>query len=200
MTAWRKVGRKRWGWVVVIACMGAPIGYALAWAGLIPELRIDWPADRFAGEAYNPSGSLSSGTEVVLVYVGSSTCVWSNVPRLPKLIEHIKLTLQANAEAEGKLFFAVGVARDRDSDRGLRHLRSFGAFDEVMSGGSWLNTGILKYVFEDLPGPAATPQLVVLERQVQVREGNYSVTDERILARAVGLEEIDEWEDLWTTK
>lgn len=185
----------RWGWLVVLAGMGAPIGYALAWAGLIPEVRVNWPTDRFGGEAYKPSRSFSSGTEVVLVYIGSSTCAWSNVPRLPKLIEQLKLTVQANAQAEGKAFFAVGVARDRESSHGLRHLEEFGTFDEVMSGGSWINTGILKYVFDDLPGPAATPQLVLLERQVEVREGNYSVTDERILARAVGLEEIDEWGD-----
>lgn len=189
--------RRQWGWIAIFACMGAPVGYGLAWAGLIPDVRVDWPVGLRGRESYTPSGTLSSGTEVVLVYVGSSTCAWSNVPRLPKLVEELKLTLQARAKSEGKTFFTVGVARDLESDRGLRHLEDFGTFDEVMSGGSWINTGILKYIFDDLPGPAATPQLVLLERLVEVREGNYSIVDERILARAVGLEEIDEWGASW---
>ncbi len=74
-------------------------------------------------------------------------------------------------------------------------MNKFGPFDEVMSGRSWANTGVLKYVFEDLPGPAATPQVVLVERMLNARDRSYSVAEERVLARAVGLEEIKRWAD-----
>lgn len=70
----------------------------------------------------------------------------------------------------------------------------------IMTGRSWLNEGILKYIWNDIPGAAATPQILVVERQVDglKPEGirNYRLLDEKLIARKVGAKEIQQWFEL----
>ncbi|MCY3599679.1 MAG: hypothetical protein OXN85_06885, partial [Gemmatimonadetes bacterium] len=75
---------------------------------------------------------------------------------------------------------------------GLEHLERFGPFDEVTAGRGWLNMGVLEYIYGDLPGVAATPQVIVVERTVK-RDGEWRIEDQRVLARRAGLDEIEEW-------
>jgi len=112
---------------------------------------------------------------------------------LVALVSNLKLELQARARAEKRGFVAVGIARDMDSPSGLAHLRKFGAFDEVMSGRSWANIGLLKYIYGDMPGRAATPQVLVVSRTFHAEGGHYSFRDERVIVRAIGLEDIKAW-------
>ena len=62
-----------------------------------------------------------------------------------------------------------------------------------MSGLGWANVGVLKYVYGDLSGRAATPQVLVVARSLQSEQGDYRFRDERVLSRAVGAEEIRKW-------
>ena len=87
----------------------------------------------------------------------------------------------------------MAVARDMNSARGLAHIRKFGAFDEVMAGRGWANIGLLKYVYGDMPGRAATPQLLVVARTLHSEGGGYGFLDERVISRMVGLESIKKW-------
>lgn len=99
----------------------------------------------------------------------------------------------AGSSEERSVGFATsGVARDLVVRHGLEHLEKFGAFDEVTTGRGWLNMGVLEYIYGDMPGAAATPQVIVVERTVK-RDGEWGIEDQRVLARRAGLDEIEEW-------
>ena len=151
----------------------------------------------WSGGRYVPAAAISPGIEMAMVFIGSSTCGPSNADALPGWIDDIKLQVREQARARGAAFAAVGIARDRSVADGIEHLRRFGSFDEVITGRGWLNTGMLRYVWEDLPGRAATPQVLVVERRIVDRSSPAAaeavVADERILVRKVGLREIERW-------
>ena len=44
----------------------------------------------------------------------------------------------------GRSFTETGIAKDWDVRAGVAHLETFGTFDEIMSGLSWVNEGVLK--------------------------------------------------------
>jgi hypothetical protein len=133
---------------------------------------------------------METGWELALVYIGSSACYWSNVESLPPLIQQVRLQLSKRAQAAGYRFASIGVARDRNVENGLQHLRKMGPFDEVMTGRGWLNVGVLKYVYQDLPGPALTPQLLVF-RRLLYREETTGIRNEDVLVRKTGAGDIE---------
>lgn len=171
------------------------VGFAITFAATynhaisVPYLsRSDDSSDRRTA-----SPVAGSGLELVLVYVGAAACGPSNVPQLPAALERIRTAVGQQALTSGMGFRTIGIAKDADARTGLDHLRKFGRFDEVAAGGGWLNTGALKYIFGDLPGVGATPQIAVILRTVE-REGSaLGVRDERVLTRKVGVTELTEW-------
>ena len=45
-------------------------------------------------DGYQPSYSIPEGHEIVMVYIGSSTCGFANQPGMPEVTEQAKLSLQ----------------------------------------------------------------------------------------------------------
>ena len=133
-----------------------------------------------------------------MVYLGSAKCPFANDKALLSLIERVKVALQQRSNQHGTTFSAIGVAVDWRIADGIRHLDKFGSFDEVMTGRKWYGIGARLYFREMLPGQAATPQVLVFIRNVsppnlQYPETTYRVSDETMLVRKVGLENIDKW-------
>ncbi len=163
----------------------------------IPDVDVRWTVPLLRLGDYVPSATSGPSEQIVLVYVGSSTCAWSNLPELPSLVQAMKTEFQSRAHRHGKAFVALGVARDRVAADGLNHLAEFGVFDEIMAGNSWANTGIQHFLYGDgeLGGPGATPQVVLLSRRLARPSGHVSVEDERVLLRMTGFQSIREWAD-----
>lgn len=92
-------------------------------------------------------------------------------------------------------FATVGVARDWSVEAGIKHLDKFGGFDEITAGRNWLNLGVLRYVWNEVPGKAATPQVLVVDRRVETSEekGSYELHKPKLLMRKVGTREIRRW-------
>ena len=174
-------------------------GFLLGVFGLVPkpdiDLAVQWSIPALARESYTPTARTDSGSELVFVFVGSSSCSWSNRPELRDFVRTARLAVRDKSIAEDIGFAAVGVARDVVASKGIAHLAAFGEFDEIMAGRGWLNSGVLRYIYGDLPGPAATPQILVVERRVVVDQGQRSVAGERVVARHAGLAEIRKWVD-----
>jgi hypothetical protein len=134
--------------------------------------------------------------EIVLVYIGSSTCGPSNSVDMRSQITVVRQILQEEAAKRGVRVRSVGIAKDIAVKAGLAHLRKMGPFDEVLTGRGWLNVGLERYVRSVMPGAAATPQLIVTVRKLSIVEGQSgSILDETVLTRKVGLEEIRTWVD-----
>lgn len=133
--------------------------------------------------------AVNGGPELVFLYIGSSTCAPSNAPSLAPALEQLREIARAEAERREVGFATIGIARDRSARAGMDHLSKFGTWDEVLSGRGWLNTGIIKYVYDDLPGRAATPQVILVERSVR-RTPTVAIEHEAVVFRRVGLDEI----------
>ncbi len=101
--------------------------------------------------------------------------------------------MAAWAEEEEIGIATIGIAKDSVAEQGIRHLRRFGRFDEIMAGRGWRNAGVLRYIYDDFPGPAATPQVLVLRRTLANNVGQWEVLKEEVLVRKVGLMEIRNW-------
>lgn len=175
--------------------LGVGTGFALALSGRfpLPEIKVQWDKPPAEADGYRPKPNRTPGEELVLVYIGSSNCSWSNGPELPGIVGELKTTLRDRAQDSGRAFAAVGVARDGVAADGIAHLAKFGAFDEIMSGRGWANTGVQKYIYGPMPGEGATPQVLVLARSLDYQLGHVSVVDERVLVRRVGSDEIVAW-------
>jgi hypothetical protein len=87
---------------------------------------------------------------------------------------------------------SIGIALDWSLSRGMELLTRFGPFDEALIGRSWLNTGAVKYVWGDLPGIAAVPQIIIVEREV-LRIHGTAIKNERVIVRRAGADAIINW-------
>jgi hypothetical protein len=134
--------------------------------------------------------------DVILVFVGATFCGALDHEAMPAVIDEAKVRLRERALDTDRRFVAKGVALDWSVSEGLGFLRQFGEFDEVLAGRNWLNTGAARYMWTDIPGPAAVPQLLVLLRSAEVSAQGIEFGEERLLLRKLGVEEILEWADL----
>ncbi|HET8701528.1 MAG TPA: hypothetical protein VFL97_07675 [Nitrococcus sp.] len=132
-----------------------------------------------------------------MIYFGALHCAWSNQPHADRLLESIKLRLSDVALNRGWTFEAVGVALDWNPDDGIAHLRSLGKFDEIATGYNWANGFAIQYFGDRLPGPKATPQILVVRRTLVVPDFvhtfNFKTAHESIVARANGVVAIRRW-------
>lgn len=189
------IGWARGWWVLAIAGVVGAFLFGLSGAFLLPSVTITWP-DSSVTNGYRPDYvRLEGGTELVMVYLGSSACGFSNDPTLPALVSRAKTVLKQRAQVRGWAFTAVGVAIDWVTDDGVEHLRQFGSFDEIMAGRKWQGAGAYRY-FEDLPGTAGTPQILVMMRETAVTDSTVSrppVVREWQIHRVNGVSPITDW-------
>jgi hypothetical protein len=127
------------------------------------------------------------GPELLAIFVASSGCGASRYPGLHEALTALREKLRLDARRADRRFVSVGVAIDQDPTSGENFLKGFGPFDEILSGGGWLNTGSIVFLIRDVPGPMAIPQLVVIERNVALANAVAvpSVTD-RVIGRTIG--------------
>ncbi len=163
----------------------------------VPSIEIRWPDNsNVATDRYIPSYTTRQGQEIVMVYLGSSTCSLASHPELPFLVERAKLMLQQQAEARGFLFSVIGVSADWVVKDGVQHLAKFGLFDEIMTGKNWQGTGVQQYGWK--VGAAATPKVLVIARTIgdpsQEQPGYaYQVSEETVVIHKAGVTQIFAW-------
>lgn len=184
-----------WSFLVAASFLGP---FMLGFLGRLPRVDVRIKMPESAEGSYHPSYRRTGGPQLVMIYVGKSKCYWSNQDWLPETIERAKLALQATADDEGWTFNAVGVAVDWRVQDGLDHLAKFGLFDEVMTGASWGNSDALKFIWQDHPGEAATPEVVIFRRDLTVPDttlaaDTYEEHGGRVLMRIVGAAQIRAW-------
>jgi len=170
--------------------------FLLGYANYIEVPNIDIEVKDKLDKSYTPDYENETGEEISFVYIGSSGCVNANRKGFPEIIKTLKRRVHKKVKNNGRSFSAIGVAVDWKPVDGIEHLRKFGTFDEVMAGRSWMNTGALKYMWEDIPGKPATPQIVIIKRKNRIKRGvTYQVKKEELLSRKVGIQEIRRWRD-----
>ena len=190
------MGKRRTWMAGTAVAMGSAAGVVFATMGLMPTVDIELAVPAREAREYRPGSVLAGGAgyEIALVYLGSSSCGWSNLPEVSRAVRDAKILVARHAQDAGMRFSALGIAVDADASRGWKHLRKAGRFDEVATGMGWTNSGADKYVFGALAGPASTPQLLVVQRLVSTGPGGRRrVESERVLVRKAGSNAILHW-------
>ena len=154
-----------------------------------PSLRLRWP---WYIASASDTAQVTPGPELAFVFIDSPTCSWCNAPELPSLIALAKERVRQQAVQRDHSFASIAVSRTSSAAAGIAHLSRFGVFDEISAGRRWYNIGLLKYVYQELVGPAATPQVLVVQRVVLPNEQPGFIS-ERILLRQVGFGPIQQW-------
>lgn len=186
-------GRKILHLLVGAVVFGLAFFASYSGAVAVPKVSVEWKAPGM--DRYTPSYNAEPGREWAFVYVGSSGCAASNDSFLPSAVKKLKRLVQEQARTHGYAFATVGVAKDWRVADGIAHLEKFGPFDEITAGRNWLNLGVLRYVWEKIPGKAGTPQVLVVSRNVVTSEeqGSYALRTPKLLTRKVGTREIRRW-------
>ena len=176
--------------IVAVVC-----GLGMGAAGLFPHLDfgVRWRVPLLTEEEFVPVATRDPGEELVFVVVGSSACRWSNSDQFEKVVREGRTAIQRVADQRGVGFAVMGISQDARPEQGIEYLRRFGRFDEISVGRGWRNAGILKYIYGDFPGIAATPQVLVLGRTLVREGGQWTLENERVLIRKIGVTEIDRW-------
>lgn len=185
-------------WLILVGMVTFAGAFAASAAGIVPIPRIELRLRARIHGTYQPSYQRVAGPQLIMVYMGKANCAWSNQPWLSDSVDRVKLELAHRARSAGSSFKAVGVALDWSVQEGLGHLDKFGQFDEVAAGYNWGGDAALRYIWEDIAGPPATPQLLIFERVYQVPDtaikfSGYQERDVRVLQRLVGTDEITRW-------
>lgn len=141
---------------------------------------------------YVPSHRLPEGRELVVVYIGSTSCGPCLRPEVKNAVRSMKSLLAAQARQRGAALTVIGAAQDWDLKQGASFLEPLGAFDQVVIGGNWTNLAVEQFVLRDSVSEMAMPQVVVIERTVQVGS-RLVVTAPRVLRRITGGTEIPAW-------
>lgn len=132
--------------------------------------------------------------ELVAVLVTATFCFAARRDDFRENLPDLGQALQERAQAEGATLRRVGVSIDWDPMEGATFLAELWDFDEIVAGGNWVNGGTLKYIWETHPGEPAIPQLILLRRRLGVTPtGGYTLDEEEITARIVGVDEILRW-------
>ncbi|MDH3292370.1 MAG: hypothetical protein OEO20_14260 [Gemmatimonadota bacterium] len=145
--------------------------------------------------AYEPLRQLPRGPEVIALYIGSSGCGGSQDAELKAAIRAMKPLLAEHARATDRSFSVIGVALDWSVDAGTAYLDTLGPFDEIVAGRHWVNSAAIDHIWRDPSGWPGIPQVVLLERMVDVQRRSIRVGPDSVIARYRGPSEIIRWVD-----
>lgn len=134
---------------------------------------------------------LTSGAarrERLIVVIASSSCA---AARAPGFSDTVRAVLRAAANAardSGFVTVTLGVATDPTPRVGLRFLESLGPFDEIALGRSWLNSSAIRLMWRDHGGPPTVPQIVFLDRAVDVDSSTIRIGADSMVGRLVDMD------------
>jgi hypothetical protein len=153
-----------------------------------------WRHTRPAAVEYRPGSLGHSGLpdqiEFQLVVIGSTTCHGADSPAFQAAIRRLQERVRAEGKGDSVAVTLIGVGLDWVPDDADRFLRRFGAFDMKLIGGNWLNEGAVKYVWRDLPGEPVIPQVLLVQRHVELG-GRIVVDQERVVWRLLGADVVE---------
>lgn len=139
-------------------------------------------------------GSERSHQFIQLVFIGSSTCRFSNNDKLIEYVRSLKSELRSFADTSRYDAFITGVSLDQNASIGLEFLWKTGPYDQVISGAGLYNLGAHVYALRN-GGKLSTPQVYII-RSSYIYLPTYSGIegfneDHQLLAKASGVAAIE---------
>lgn len=150
-----------------------------------------WSYDDTSYHDYRTDVNLDGGDYVRFVFIGSSHCGFSNDFENHNNILDLKETLKNHVRANNLKFISTGISVDMNAYQGFKYLEKTGPYDEILSGSSWFNIGVDRYVWDNFQGYPSTPQIVLIKSEFMVEEFYGIKRSERVLKRVSGKNDID---------
>lgn len=136
---------------------------------------------------------LHNGDEYLLIFIGATFCHAADIAGFADTVEVMKQAVRAATASRHANLSVIGAALDWSPSEGSKWLGRFGTFDQEVLGGNWLNPVAVTYIFRDLPGEPALPQIVLVRRHVDISKQGIEVSPEVVVARKLGADEITAW-------
>lgn len=204
-SGWRVTASKALPVCVLIGSIAAAYSASSEWVadrgaqisrseGLGPDVEVE-------GEPYNPFAS-EHGTNLIVYLFVDSQCGWSQLLAAHDPVHSLRAKVRSVHGSYAQVR-VIGVDLDEDLEVGLRFLETLGngsvseAFDQIIVGGSWLNDHMVRLAWREGTIEASTPQVLIIERPVDVESyaSTYAIElgEDRVVANLVGHDEITEW-------
>jgi hypothetical protein len=132
-------------------------------------------------------------TEYVVYFISAAFCVANRQPGFHEAVARLRPSVLAQARATSRTVSVVGVSVDPSADTAVAYLQRLGEWDEIAAGRNWMNTAVVRYVWQNGWGPPVVPQVIVVRHTV-TRSPRAIVVgpDEKVLA-ATGHDAIVDW-------
>lgn len=138
--------------------------------------------------------SRQPATELVAIIITASWCKANGVEGFHESVAKIPQLLEAHiANRHDVLKRVIGIAIDPDVRTGVDHLLDLAQFDEIISGGDWLNTATEKYLWGTFALGGNIPQVAILQRTVTWTPYSVALEGDQILKTISGPDEIMNW-------
>lgn len=128
-----------------------------------------------------------------LVVIASQDCAAGRSDEFRQLVRAILDSTHIAANARGVRLFTLLAITDADHHSAWRFARSLGEWDELNLGRGWSNSVVERFVWGEVPGVAAIPQVLVLTRTIRSRVPVLVLGRPELLSRKVGVHEITSW-------
>ena len=121
------------------------------------------PKDAFDFDAYLNREE----RELVLLYLGSSTCGFCIEPQYKALLIEAKERLAPLALARHMKMRTIGVSIDWSISEGIAFLEDAGEWNEIVVGNNWYNSAVIEHVWGVAEATGGVPQVIVFERKLK---------------------------------
>lgn len=170
-------------WAVPLVAAGLGIA-AIVYTGMILQGAV------LAPHANGSVSTIVPGVERRLVFIGAPDCASSTHPVVIRAVRQLIQRYRHESLVAGNGFSTLGVSVSWEVTEGVRFLDDLTPFDEIAVGRNWLNEGATRYIWRDLPGTGAVPQVVVVSREIGVAGNSYILGPDRVELRLTGGREI----------
>ena len=154
--------------------------------GQTPQMRAD------TGR-YSPRYELPNGKQIVVVYIGATSCGPCRTPEFKDVVRRMKPLLARQADSLKRPLSINGVAIDWVVDSGYAFLKEAGEWDEITVGNNWVNVGALRYIWGDTLTRPAMPQVIIYERTMSPELRRIGFGAEVRVGQFVGSDDVTAW-------
>lgn len=125
------------------------------------------------------------------IFLTSSHCEYATDQELIDAVLDDIQELKLLSSNQNLNLFTTLISTDK---KYLENNLTWKLFDEIISGGSWYNTGILSYFYNNGQGEVATPEVLIMKSSYELAPSGYSIRSivrkDSLVRRLVGADEI----------
>jgi hypothetical protein len=140
---------------------------------------------------------MTPGMHLIAYVFVCSACHFCTQPEVREQLSRVRDAMRSAHSNQYAGVWTVVVDVDRDLRKGLEYLNSVGLdnFDELDVGRGWANESLVRHVWRERYGRAATPQIIIIERPLSATLKPFDAHFDRdtLVGLVNGTKELSEW-------